>query len=222
MLSGTRIIGYVRVSTREQGLKGAGLAAQRTAIKAEAKHRGWKVIGFEEDVSSGKTTNGRPGLQRAIDAIEDGRADAIVAAKLDRLSRSTLDFLRLVDRSQKSGWSIAVLDMGGGETLDLTTPLGKMTATILAGFAQFERDMIVQRTRDGLAQKKAEGVVLGRPATLDKKVVQHIVRMRKRDETLRSIADRLNHDGVPTAQGGKRWYPATVGKVLARHERATG
>jgi DNA invertase Pin-like site-specific DNA recombinase len=89
-------------------------------------------------------------------------------------------------------------------------------AHVLATFGQFERRLIGQRTREALAAKKASGVRLGRPPTLPKSVVRRIQRLRARGVSLRAIADELNEGRVPTAQGGKQWYAATVRGVLLR------
>ena len=100
--------------------------------------------------------------------------------------------------------------------MDTSTPAGEMMANVLATFAQFERRMIGQRTKDALAQKRAAGVRLGRPRSLSEQVVQRIVNQRATGETLQSIADGLNTDGVATAQGGSLWRPSSVRAVLTR------
>ena len=87
---------------------------------------------------------------------------------------------------------------------------------MLATFAQFERRLISQRTKEALAVKKAQGVRLGRPPTMPQAVVRRIQRQRARGDSLRKIADDLNEAGVPTAQGGAQWYAATVRHVLLR------
>jgi DNA invertase Pin-like site-specific DNA recombinase len=87
---------------------------------------------------------------------------------------------------------------------------------VLATFGQFERRLIGQRTREALAAKKAAGVRLGRPPIIPAAVVRRIQRLRARGLSLRAIAQALNEAGVPTAQGGKQWYAATVRGVLAR------
>jgi DNA invertase Pin-like site-specific DNA recombinase len=89
-------------------------------------------------------------------------------------------------------------------------------ANMVATFAQLERRLISQRTREALAAKKAAGVRLGRPPTVPKAIVRRIQRQRAFGDTLRAIADSLNRDRVPTAQGGAQWYAATVRGVLAR------
>jgi DNA invertase Pin-like site-specific DNA recombinase len=87
-------------------------------------------------------------------------------------------------------------------------------ANVLATFAQFERRLISQRTKDALAVRKAQGVKLGRPRTLTSEIVERIVAERQAGSTLSEIAEGLNTDQVPTAQGGSRWYPSTVQAVL--------
>ena len=90
------------------------------------------------------------------------------------------------------------------------------TANMLGTFAQFERRLISQRTKEALAVKKASGVRLGRPPTLPQAVVRRIQRQRARGDSLRKIAQDLDEAGVATAQGGARWYAATVRHVLLR------
>jgi DNA invertase Pin-like site-specific DNA recombinase len=93
--------------------------------------------------------------------------------------------------------------------------MGEALAAIIATFAQLERKMIGERTKDALAEKRAAGVKLGRPRILPDDVRERIVCERDEKRTLRTIADALNTDKVPTAHGGKRWYPSTVRAVLA-------
>jgi DNA invertase Pin-like site-specific DNA recombinase len=90
-----------------------------------------------------------------------------------------------------------------------------MMAHLLSAVAQFERRLIGQRTRDALAVAKAQGVRLGRPQVLRADVVTRIVSERRAGRTMQAIADSLNADGVPTAQGGSQWWPSTVAKVLS-------
>jgi DNA invertase Pin-like site-specific DNA recombinase len=204
-----KAVGYVRVSTDDQADSGAGLEAQRRAIRDEASRRGWQLVEVVEDAASGKSLAGRPGLQKALRAVEDGRADTLVVAKLDRLSRSLLDFSALMERSRKGGWAFVALDLG----VDTTTPAGEMMANVLAVFAHFERRLIGQRTKDALAVKKSEGVHLGRPRRLPESVRMRIRDLRVQGRSFAFIARELNSDGVPTAQGGRAWYPSSVRAV---------
>jgi DNA invertase Pin-like site-specific DNA recombinase len=154
----------------------------------------------------------RPGVQEALRALEAGEAKALVVAKLDRLSRSMLDFAALMATAQKQSWALVALDCA----VDTSTPAGEAMAHVLATFGQFERRLISQRTREALAVKKASGVRLGRPPTVPMAVVRRIQRLRARGLSFRVIADELNEARVPTAQGGRQWYAATVRHVLLR------
>jgi DNA invertase Pin-like site-specific DNA recombinase len=207
-------IGYLRVSTGRQADSGAGIEAQRTAILAEATRRGWAAadVQFIEETASGKNAK-RPGLELAREALASGDAGALVVSKMDRLSRSLLDFASIMQEAQKQGWALIALDC----PVDLTTPMGEALAAIIATFAQLERKMIGERTRDALTEKRAAGVKLGRPRTLPDDVRARIVAERESGRTLRAIAEALNAENVPTAHGGKGWYPSTIRQVLTSH-----
>jgi DNA invertase Pin-like site-specific DNA recombinase len=207
-----RVIGYVRVSTDEQGMSGAGLEAQRRAIAAECKRRGWELVETIADRGYSAKDLRRPGVQEALRTLEAGEANVLVVAKLDRLSRSMIDFTALMGRAQKQSWALVALDCA----VDTSTPTGEAMANMLATFAQFERRLIAQRTREALAVRRASGVRLGRPPTVPKSVVRRIQRQRARGDSLRKIAGELNASAVPTAQGGREWYAATVRHVLLR------
>lgn len=209
--SRTRAVGYIRVSTGEQAESGAGLAAQRVTITAEADRRGWDLVAVREDAGiSGKSMAGRQGLDAALAAVEGDEADVLVVAKLDRLSRSLLDFAALMERSRRKGWSLVALDLG----VDTTTPAGEMVASLMATFAQYERRIIGVRTKEALAVKRAQGVRLGRPNSLSPEIVERIQHERAEGKTLAAIADGLNEESVPTAHGGRIWHRATIRQIL--------
>lgn len=203
-----QVLGYVRVSTDEQGDSGAGLEAQRKTIETACTARGWTLVCIEQDVASGAATN-RPGLGRALDAVAQGDADGLIVAKLDRLSRDVEEAAALVKRFRTKRWTLVVLDLD----IDTSTIMGEGMAMVAATFAQMERRRISERTREALAVKRAQGVQLGRPRTLPESVRRQIVRARRRGDTYSRIAERLNERGVPTAQGGAQWYASTVRKV---------
>jgi DNA invertase Pin-like site-specific DNA recombinase len=206
-----RVLGYTRVSTEEQGRSGAGLAAQRSAILQACEGRGFELLEIKEDSGHSAKSLDRPGITAVLEELDAGRADALIVAKLDRLSRSLLDFAGLMERARRRGWAIVALDLG----VDTSTPAGEMMANVLATFAQFERRMIGQRTKDALAQKRAAGIRLGRPRSLPDDVVARIVTEREQGRTLQSIADGLNVEGVATGQGGTLWRPSSVRAVVA-------
>jgi DNA invertase Pin-like site-specific DNA recombinase len=202
-----RAIGYVRVSTDEQGEPGAGLAAQRRAIRAEAKRRGREVT-WIEDTASGKSVKARAGLRLALGMLEAGEADALIVDKVDRLSRSLLDFASILADARRQRWALLALDAPA----DPTTPQGEAMAAMLSVFATFERRLIGERTKRALAEKRAAGVRLGRPRTLPQAIRDRIRDERAERATYQMIADRLNVECVPTAQGG-RWHSGTVRKI---------
>lgn len=210
MGEGDKVIGYVRVSTADQGIHGAGSDAQRRAIREECKRRGWQLARIEEDEKSGKSVKNRPGLARALTACRGGEVAGVMVAKLDRLSRSLVDFARLLEDAQQHGYNVVALDLG----VDLSTPAGEFLANVMASAAQWERRIIGQRTKDALAERRAQGVTLGRPVTIDARLARRIRSMRSRGKTLQAICDKLNADGVATARGGAVWRPTSLRAVL--------
>jgi DNA invertase Pin-like site-specific DNA recombinase len=207
-----KIIGYARVSTAEQADSRAGLEAQRAAIEDEVARRGHDLVSLIEDAGYSAKNLKRPGIQEALSALKKKEAEGLVVAKLDRLSRSLLDFAALMELARHERWSLIALDLG----VDTSTPSGEMMASVLATFAQFERRLIGQRTKDALAVKRAQGVILGRPLATPAAVVNRIATMRAQGFTFAAIADALNHSSTPTSHGGKQWHPSTVHSILRR------
>ncbi len=205
-----RAIAYTRVSTEEQAASGLGLESQTEQVTSEIQRRGWDLTATLSDNGYSAKSLERPAIAQALEMLAKGEADALVVAKLDRLSRSLLDFAGLMELSRSEGWSLVALDLG----VDTSTPAGEMMASVMASFAQYERRLIGQRTRDALAALKARGVRLGRPVALSGNVRQRIGIERTKGSTLAVIADGLNADSVPTSQGGAKWYPSTVAAVL--------
>ncbi len=211
-------VGYIRVSTNGQETNGAGLDAQVTAITSECEKRGWNLIGIEQDVASGgKAWDKRDGLARAVAFLDAGEADVLMSSKLDRLSRSTYDFAALMERAatSKTRWKIVVLDIG----VDTSSPHGELLASMLAAMAQWERRMISQRTKDALAEKRKQGVKLGRPryAVVSDGIIDQIIYARETGMNNSQIAKVLNSEGIPGPGGGK-WHWPSVQRVLDRAE----
>lgn len=208
-----RAVGYARVSTEEQGQSGLGLDDQETKVVAEIKHRGWDLLEpLFVDVASGKSMKKRPSLAKALAALDAGDADVLVVSKLDRLARSVSDFTTILARANSRGWALVVVEL----QVDTSSPHGKMLATVLMALAEWERDMIGERTKNALGAAKRAGTQLGRPTNVSTDTVAMIRRMRTAGKSFGAIAKLLNEAAVPTAQGGKRWYPATVRNVWER------
>ncbi len=209
----TRAIGYVRLSVKN-GENGAGLKAQERAIRARCRDRGWELLRVEADHGSTGANLRREGITAALRGLAGGEADALVVAKLDRLSRSVHDFTGIVRQATEEGWAVVVLD----PDLDMTSPYGKAMASVIATMAELERDLISQRIKEALAVKKANGVKLGRPRGIPLHVRERIVRERVEGATLKEVAQRLNDEGVPTASGQGRWHVSTVVNALRQME----
>lgn len=143
------LIGYARTSTAEQE---AGLGAQLRDLKAT----GCEEV-YSEQVSSIEAT--RPELEAAIKFCRKG--DTLVVTKLDRLVRSTLRLWTIVEELESKGVGLRILNLGG-ELVDTKSATGKLLLNIFAGFAQFEREMMLERQREGIAKAKTEGKYKGR------------------------------------------------------------
>lgn len=206
-----KVIGYCRVSTREQADDGHGLAAQRRAIGDEAARRGWDVI-WVEDAGFTARSDQRPGLQAALTMLRRKEAAALVVSKLDRLSRSVQHFAQFLTVAQKQHWAIIAIDLN----LDMTTPNGRLVAHILAAVAQWESEMIGLRTADGMAEAKALGARFGQRQLVSPAVIARIIQARRTGASFAAIAAALDGDAVPTPNGGQRWYGSTVSRIVAR------
>jgi len=203
-----RAIAYLRVSTEEQGDSRAGIDAQEETIRAEIAHRGWTLTDVRVDVASGKSLRKRDELGRTLRDLAAGEADVLVVAKLDRLSRSVMDFAAIMETAKGEGWSIVVLDMD----VDMTTSMGELVANIMISLAQWERRVIGERTKAALAVVKSRGTPLGRRSNVDPETLRLIRILRDGGRSYQGIADALTREGVDTAQGGK-WHAATVRKL---------
>ncbi|MBA2669659.1 MAG: recombinase family protein [Gemmatimonadetes bacterium] len=185
-------LGYARVSKVE----GQDTQAQVVALRAAGCERI-----YEERMSGGRWD--RPELHRLLDHLRPG--DVLVVWKLDRLSRSLRDLLHIIDRIEKAGAGFRSLT----ESVDTTTPAGRMLASLLAIFAEFERSMVIERTRAGLEQARREGRIGGRKPKLNPAQRKVAIEMVDSGKTAADVARLF---GV---------HPSTVTRLIAasRQER---
>lgn len=208
-----KYLGYTRVSKENLTGKNVSIANQSQTLIAEAKHRGFSLELVDEGEGvSGKKLSKRPVLIETLARLDRGEVDGLIVTKLDRLARSTIDFLTILERSQKNGWSLIVLDLA----IDTTTPAGTLNATMMASFAQYEREIISQRTKSALAYKKSQGVIIGRPSVTDPLVIKRIQDLRNERLSLRAIGDRLTQEGIQPVRGGSTWYASTIKQLLEK------
>lgn len=207
-----RAIGYMRVSTEEQGDSRAGLESQEFQIRDEVRRKGWDLLELRHDVASGGSMRKRNELGASLRMLANGEADVLVVAKLDRLSRSVLDFAGIMETANKEGWSVAVLDLG----VDTSTTNGKLIMHVMIALAQWEREMIGDRTKAALKAVRARGTKIGRKAGVGKDTLQLIGALRRSGLSWQKVANSLEREGVDTGQGGK-WHAATVRKLHNAH-----
>lgn len=201
--------GYTRVSTAEQADSGLGLAAQRAAIDAAAQQRGWDVTYHADAGVSGKSVG--PELSTVLRLLAEGHGEGLVVAKLDRLSRSIINAANIIAAAQKQGWALVVLDLN----LDLTTAAGRMIAHQLMTFAQYERELISERTKAALAAKRARGERLGRERLATPGLVRRIVMDRQTGLSFARIAAALEAEGIPSPSGRPNWQASTTRRIYA-------
>jgi DNA invertase Pin-like site-specific DNA recombinase len=170
------IVGYARTSTVEQQ---AGLEAQERDLRAAGAD---KV--FSEQVSSVAV---RAELERCLDYVREG--DTLVVTKPDRLARSTANLLAIVGRLEAKGVGLLVLSMGG-QRIDTRSPTGKLMLTMLGAIAAFERDLMLERQREGIARAAAEGRYKGRAPTARAKANQ-VAELAAQGVTRDAIASQL-------------------------------
>jgi DNA invertase Pin-like site-specific DNA recombinase len=155
---------YVRVSTDRQTVEN-----QIAALSAVAAARGWRVAEVFEDagISGAKSRRDRPGLDRMLKEAQRGRFDVVMAWAIDRVGRSLVDLLNTIQTLEACGVDL-YLDQ---QSIDTTTPAGRLMFQVTGAFAEFERSMIRERVHAGLRRARASGKTLGRPLN-DPKAVE--------------------------------------------------
>lgn len=217
-------IAYIRVSTERQATEGVSLEAQRARIEAWCSANGYQLgaVFVDAGVSGGRMDT-RPELLKALASLKKGQA--LVAYSLSRLARSTKDALTIGEMVAKKGADLVSLT----ERVDTTTAAGKMMFQMLAVLAEFERNLISERTATAMKHLKASRraytsrtpygfersgddlvEVQGEVAT-----IAEIRAARAAGKTFQAIADSLNNRGIAT-KTGKAWFPATVQQVITR------
>ena len=207
------MIGYLRVSTEEQASSGLGLDAQREAVRNYANAHGWDVAWYEDAGLSAKSLD-RPQLQAALSRLNESArkrdVDGIIVAKLDRLSRSVVDFAGVLEQARAKKWALVAIDLG----VDTSTPTGELVANVMMSVAQWERRVIGERTSAAMQAAKRQGRHMGRVSTLPEATGARLLALRA-VHTLAATADALNAEGLTTATG-TLWTTNSVAKAQRR------
>ena len=219
-----KAIGYVRVSTDQQADRGVSLQAQTERVRAMASVQGAELVDIEVDGGESAKSMKRPGLQRILAMVEAGAVQAVIVAKLDRLTRSVKDMCSLLELFEKR--KVALISVA--ESLDTGSAAGRLVITIMGAVSQWEREAIGERTREALRHKgskrervgtigyglrlAADGVHV-EECPLEQAALAEIRRLRNEGRSIRGIAMALNTRGYRTRRGTD-WRLESVARVL--------
>ncbi len=176
-----RVFAYCRVSTAYQSPKNQALEIKAAGFKVESRRL------IEENISGSVAAAERPGFMKLVDRMEKG--DVLVVTKLDRLGRNAMDVRSTVELLSGHGVRVHCLALGG---VDLTSAAGKMTMQVIAAVAEFEKDLLVERTRSGIARARAAGKQFGRPPSLTQTERKAVLKRLRAGVALAEVAREFN------------------------------
>jgi DNA invertase Pin-like site-specific DNA recombinase len=207
-----KAIGYVRVSTEKQAEFGVSLEAQTEKVRAMAVVQGADLVEIIVDAGESAKSLTRPGMERLLRLVDAGAIDAVIIAKLDRLTRSVKDLAELLERFTRRGVSLVSV----AESLDTGSAAGRLVLNIMTAVSQWEREAIGERTRDAMHHKRANGERVGtvpygyraaadglhlEPDPAEQGVLSRIRELKAAGHSTRRIADALNRQGFTTRRG---------------------
>ncbi|MGK2857546.1 MAG: recombinase family protein [Thermoanaerobaculia bacterium] len=217
---------YTRVSTLEQAEEGVSIDAQRARAIAWAEANGYEVAGIHSDAGiSGKKASNRPALQAALTEVCSKHGSALIVYSLSRLARSTKDAISIGERLEKAGCDLVSLS----EKIDTTSASGKMVFRMLAVLAEFERDLVSERTRSAMAHKRSKGECIGQVPfgfrlaedrvklewdQVEQDTLSDMHALRAEGWSWQRIAADLNARGITTKKG-RVWTWFNARKVAA-------
>jgi len=211
-----RALLYARVSTAMQVQDGVSLDVQERQLINAAEFHGfaeWEIV--REEGRSGKNVKGRPELQRALKLLEQKVADALIVTRLDRLARSTSDFLAIVDLANKQGWRLIMLDLN----LDTSSYQGRFVVTVMSALAEMERGIIASRQKDVHKDRRDRGLVWGKDIGPKEEISQEarkvIFEEQDKGSGYREIARKLDALNIKPPRGD-HWSHMTVRTVVLR------
>ena len=218
-----KAIGYARVSTDKQADRGVSLEAQTEKIRAMTVVHGAELADIIVEAGESAKTLNRPGMQRLLALVDSGEVNAVIVAKLDRLTRSVKDLCELLERFEKSG--VALISVA--ESLDTSSAAGRLVLNIMTAVSQWEREAIGERTRDAMRHKRTNGERVGNiafgyrltadgvhvePEPAEQAMIATIGELRAKGRSLRRIAIDLNSRGWRTRRGSE-WRLESVARV---------
>lgn len=217
--------GYARVSSDLQAKEGVSLSAQREKLEAWAASKGLKIELYVDEGISGATMDKRPNVQKAIARACELHCPLVVYS-LSRLARSTEDAIRVAQRLEQAGADLVSLT----ENIDTTTATGKMVYKLLAVLAEFERDLLIERTKVAMALKRSQNLRISRFAQYgfdfspdgrvrvneaEQNTIGLIKMLHSSGKTLRQICSVLKDRNI-SPRDAKQWYPGVIASILRR------
>jgi DNA invertase Pin-like site-specific DNA recombinase len=228
-----KAIGYARVSTDKQADRGVSLEAQTEKIRAMTVVHSAKLVDIIVEAGESAKTLNRPGMQRLLALVDSGDVNAVIVAKLDRLTRSVKDLCELLERFDRRG--VALISVA--ESLDTSSAAGRLVLNIMTAVSQWEREAIGERTRDAMHHKRTNGERVGNiaygyrlapdgihiePEPGEQATIATIGELRTEGRSLRRIAIDLNRRGWRTRRGSE-WRLESVARVAGSNaERLLG
>jgi DNA invertase Pin-like site-specific DNA recombinase len=205
---------YARVSTSMQATDGISLGVQERELRRAAELHGFSRVELVSEIArSGKSISGRPALKSSLRRLENKEADALFVTRIDRLARSTQDFLFIIDHSEKYNWRLVLLDLN----LDTSSYSSRFVVTIMSALAEMERAIIAERQkevhRDRRESGKVWGVTLGPKTKISQETRDLIDEYREKGLSYREIAEKLDAAGVPPTRGEK-WQPSSIHRLV--------
>ncbi len=211
---------YTRVSTEEQAKKGVSLGAQEDALKSYCKTYNYEIYKiYKDEGKSAKDIRRRPAMVQLLKDAESKKFDVILIYKLDRLSRSLKDLILTIEKLKK--WGIDFISLQ--DRIETTSASGKLMFHILSSFAEFERDIIGERTKFGMEKKARDGAIINRAplgyVIKDKMLVVHPEKKQKVNEIFNYFLEK----GISLNKLAKRYgYTARGIKKLLKNKTYTG
>lgn len=222
-----KAIGYVRVSTDKQADRGVSLEAQAEKIRAMAVVHNAELLDIIVDGGESAKSLQRLGMERLLALVDGKKVQAVIVAKLDRLTRSVKDLCTLLERFERRG--VALVSVA--ESLDTNSAAGRLVLNIMTAVSQWEREAIGERTRDAMSHKRNNGERVGNirfgyrlgtdgkhlePEPAEQVVLQEIRGLRRSGHTMRGIAAALNRQALRTRRGSA-WRLEHVARILKQN-----
>ena len=227
-----KVIGYARVSTDKQADRGVSLEAQTEKIRAMAVVHNAELVDIIVDGGESAKSLNRPGMERLLALVDSGGVQAVIVAKLDRLTRSVKDLCTLLERFERR--EVTLISVA--ESLDTGSAAGRLVLNIMTAVSQWEREAIGERTRDAMNHKRTNGERVGNiafgyrlasdrvhvePEPTEQATIVAVAELRANGMSLRRIAKDLNRRGMRTRKGSE-WRLESVARVACANTRSLG